>query len=84
LHLDEVEAVPPAADAPAGGIVHVRRLLGTVEGPEPDTLAAGRELCHLGAVQAPADTAETRRPDWVVAAARRYGSGGTGSGAAKA
>jgi hypothetical protein len=51
------------AEAPAGGgVVHTRRLLRTVVGPEPDALAAGCELRHRGVVRVPADAAEPVGP----------------------
>jgi hypothetical protein len=80
LYLREVEVVPPVAEALAGSVVRACRLLGTVVGPDPDARAAGFELHRLGAVQASADAMEPRRPNWVVAMARRHGvNGGTAS-----
>jgi hypothetical protein len=50
------------AEAPAGGVVHARRLLRTVVGPEQDVLATGRKLRHPGGVRVPADAAKPVDP----------------------
>jgi hypothetical protein len=82
LDVAEVEPLPLVDKAAAGSVVRARRLLGTVESPEPDVLDAGHELRRPGAVREPADATEVGGADWLATAARRHGFSGE-SGAAR-